>query len=100
MLLSLSLGECRGAGLPHGGATFFLTQLKGGEGGRGGQFPQCLSGEGCELILFLPVGPGPFRDQTFKERNDLIATGGAHGLEHRAFFTEGSIHEGVRRYEG
>jgi len=36
MLLSLGLGECHGAGLPYGGDTFFLTQFKGGEGGRGG----------------------------------------------------------------
>jgi hypothetical protein len=39
MLLSLGLGECRGAGLSYGGATFFLAQFKDGEGGRGGQFP-------------------------------------------------------------
>ena len=53
MLLSLGLGECRGAGLPHGSATFFLTEFKDGERGRSGQFPQCLSGKGGKFFLFF-----------------------------------------------
>ena len=34
---------------------------------------ESIVGEGGELFLFLSVGPGPFREQTFKEWNDLIA---------------------------
>ena len=100
MLLSLGLGKRRATGLPHGGRAFFLTPFKGGQCGRCGQFPQCLSGEGGDLLLLLPIGPGPLGDQTFKERNGLVATSGAHRLKHRTFLTEGSIHECVRRYEG
>jgi hypothetical protein len=57
MLLALGLGNCRGAGLSHGSATLFLTELKNSKGGRRSQFPQRLSGEGGKFLLFFPIGP-------------------------------------------